>query len=355
MASLIPIGMIQGIPGPQGPVGPQGPTGSIYIEPSGDETGVTDRANIQAAIDAIGEAGIVRFHPEGVYTIDQSIRLKTGVILAGEGSTHGVASVIKPASGFKGILIATPEDGSRVQQCAIRGICFDGSDTALTAISVNAQETVIEDCTFRAFWTYGVTITGGASAKLCLNNVIRNNAFYPGNSAKFYNAILEDYYSADTKVTDNYIEGCTSSAIKLSGNNSHVSRNHIYACGCGIETRDSCEKRFMDNYIENIDECAVRCVSGSAEQGTLQLISAGNFFRNINRSGNAQGLYQFNGSAIKEVLISNQVFKADPGTGYTVANLIYYEGYDDPASIFQFKTETTVYDEDLVTDDIYGW
>ena len=108
--------------------------------PSGDTTGVTDTANIQALLNSAPPGGIVRLH-NGIYYTIATLSRPPGVILAGapgmgDSQAYGdSATIIKPVAAFTGTsVIAISAVGHALTQGgAIMGISIDGSLLAVTA------------------------------------------------------------------------------------------------------------------------------------------------------------------------------------------------------------------------------
>lgn len=254
------------------------------------------------------------------YAISSAIILPSNVILKGDNKKGAVFSRIKPTPGYTGNLIKSANHSTAfIQQSAIVGLFFDGSNTTNTAVDINASQCVIEHCTFRNCWTYGIRIGGISSILLGLNNVIQNCYFTDiPSEASFWNGILEDYYTGDNKLTSLYIQGCRDAGIISRGQNLQCTGNHIFQCVYGVYSTDSSEKIISQNYIELIEKSAIYVNNGSTSDGRLQADISHNEFRNINTSNIATAVIELHGSFLHDAIITANRLKRDDATTYTV-------------------------------------
>ena len=239
----------------------------------GDGT-TDDSRGFQSAINAatIAGNGIV-YAPDtnNGYAFGSAVKLPSNVLLLGDNKKGLELSRIKPTPGYTGNLVesigwsATAANATKIQNSGIVGFFFDGSSTTLTAVDTYCQECVFLDNTFKNMYTYGMRIAGKSSATndLGLNNNIHHNYFSKVGSTKFWDAIFEDYYTADNKYTNNYIEGCQNASIETRGANSLITENHLFDTKHHILSLDSVEKQITDNYLEFCTHSSIRVENGS--------------------------------------------------------------------------------------------
>ncbi len=283
--------------------------------------------------------GVVYF-PNTVlgYAIGSTLILPSNVILLGDNKKGCGASRIKPVSGFSGVLVQSASYGSSIiQQSGIVGLFFDGSNTTLTAIQLQCQECIIEHVDVQRCFTTGVHIGGISSSQLALNNVIQNCYLQKDpTNARFWNAILEDYYSGDTKIYHNYIEGTNEGGIHTRGANCVIQGNHIYDTVFGIYSEDTNERIFSNNYIEFAKAASIHIDSGTSFKPGLQLVCCNNIFRNPNTGAYASGasfnsgqtttgygVIELVGSYLTDAVISNNLVDRDSGTTYGMPYFVY--------------------------------
>lgn len=293
--------------------------------------GTTDDADaINNAIQASLELGGVVYFPstDNGFAIGSPIVLPSNVVLIGDNTKGAVASRIKPISGYSGNLIesegwnASEASATKIQQSAIIGLFLDGSGTTLTAIDIYGQECFISNCTIKNCFTYGIRIAG-KSSDLGLNNNIQNCYLTKVGSNRFYTGIFEDYYTGDNKFFNNYIEGCNDCGIETRGANCQISDCHIYDTKYHILSRDTVERQFTDNYLEFCTHSAIRVENGSSSESQLFMIVANNIFRNTNTGGSATGVIELNGSNCNYAVIQGNMLRRDSGTTYSSAYFVW--------------------------------
>jgi hypothetical protein len=273
----------QGFTGPQGP---QGPRGEPWIPASELQTNPKQRIEQELADKKVA------YLPPGTFTLNAPIVIGSNQALIGAGVGGFVTpTILKPAPGYTGALIESAGYGtSFVLRAHIKGLWLDGSDTTLTAIRLNCRESSISDVMIRACYTYGILIAGidsDPATGLALNNIVRDVKMFGGTIAKYWVGMMEDYYSADNRFINLYIEGCREACLESRGANALVHECHFYNCtqegtskAYGVVFRDSGEKYLTDCYIENIDGNGVY-IAGSTSRADF--IITGNIFRNIRR------------------------------------------------------------------------
>ena len=232
------------------------------------------------------------FLPPGTFMLDAPIQLDDGQTLVGAGvNGFSTNTILKPAPGYTGALVESNGFGTRcILRSHIRGIWFDGSDTTLTAVRLNCRESSIVDVMVRACHTYGVWIGGissDAASGLALNNTIRDVKMFGGTNAKYWVGVMEDYYTADNRFLNLYVEDCREACLESRGANALIHECHFYKCqqngsskAYGVVLRDSGEKYLTDCYIENIDGNGLYIAGGGS---SADIIVSGNIFRNIRR------------------------------------------------------------------------
>lgn len=302
-----------------------GPVNVIWFGATGNGT-TDDSAPINSAVTAAGVGRSVYIpHTPAGYAIGSPIDLPSGISLCGDNFKGGQLSRIFPMSGYTGPLVTSVGYGSsRIQQSGLDGLYFDGSATTDTAVALNCQECVVRNCTFSNMWTYAIHFGGINSTLLALNNVIEDCYFTNvPSSGTFYDAILEDYYSADTKMYNNYIQGCTNAGIHTRGSNIIITGNHLYDCAYGVYSEDADERIVVANYMEHFTNAAIYISSGSSTDLTLIANISNNEFRNVNIGGTALAVVELHGSYLNDSIIANNIVKRDGGTAYTVGYIVY--------------------------------
>ncbi len=303
----------------------------LYYGAKGD--GVTDDSRaINAAINAavVNGVGVVYFpNPTGGgYAIGSPIILPSNVLLLGDNKKGLKLSRIKPMPAYTGHLIestdwnATAALATRIQQSGIVGLFLDGSGTTLTAVDLYCQECFFSDNTYQNIFTYGIRIAGN-NIDLGLNNNIFDNYFTKVGSNRFYGAVFEDYYTADNKFTNNYIEGCDNAGIESRGSNCLITENHIFDCKYHILSRDTVERQITDNYLEFCTHSSIRVENGSSSENQLFMIVANNIFRNINTGGTANGVIELDGTDCDYALIQGNALRRDAGTVYSTPYFVW--------------------------------
>lgn len=165
---------------------------------------------------------------------------------------------------------------------------------------------------------------GLSSAALAANNVVRDSYFTNvTGGGSFYDCILEDYYSSDTKLYHNYVQGATNSCVHSRGANLMMLGNHLYDAVYGVYFEDANERTLVANYIENMTKNGIYVSSGSSSELNLILIALANEFRNINKGATVNGVIELAGSYLDTVNIIGNILKRDSGTTYQVPYMFY--------------------------------
>lgn len=303
----------------------------LYYGAQGD--GVTDDSRaINSAIAAATVNGIgAVYFPNttgGGYALGSPIILPDNVLLIGDNKKGLKLSRIKPIPGYTGHLIesigwnATAALATRIQQSGIVGLFIDGSGTTLTAVDLYCQECFFADSTYQNIFTYGIRIAGNNS-NLGLNNNVFDCYFSKVGSNRFYNAIFEDYFTADNKFFNNYIEGCANACIETRGANCQIMQNHFFDTKYHILSRDTVERQFLNNYLEFASDASILVVNGSSSENQLFMIVTGNIFRNINTGSTATGVIELTGTNCNYALIQANALRRDNGTGYSTSYFVY--------------------------------
>src|SRR5262249_385976 len=141
--------------------------------------GVTDdTAAFDAAVAAADASVLIKTvyvpHSSNGYVLSSAVSVPDDVVIWGDNRKGLQLSRIKPAPGYSGALFQSENYGvSRVLRMGIIGLFLDGSSTTLTAIQVNAQESIFCDLTIKNCFTYGIHLGGVSSAsdKQALNNL----------------------------------------------------------------------------------------------------------------------------------------------------------------------------------------
>ena len=279
--------------GQQGPQGIPGETRGTWLDPALLQNPYGAKIRIEQELNA----NKICLLPPGTFSLAQPIQIDSDQCLIGAGmGGFATPTILKPAPGYTGALIESKGFGSRcILRAHIKGIWFDGSDTTLTAIRLNCRESSITDVMVRACHTYGVWIGGissDAATGLALNNIVQNVKMFPGTTARYWVGMMEDYYSADNRFLNLYVEGCREACLESRGANALVHECHFYKCeqeggskAYGVVFRDSGEKYLTDCYIENVDGNGLYIAGGSSQ---ADIIVSGNIFRNIRRKNTSQ-------------------------------------------------------------------
>jgi hypothetical protein len=304
----------------------------------GDGT-TNDAVAFQAAVDA-ASASVVKtvYVPDTTgYVLGATVTLPSGVVVRGDNQKGLRRSRVKPASGFTSPLFTSDDYGvSRALRIGIHGIYIDGSSTTLTAIAVNAQESVFSDLTITDCFTYFLHLggVGSGSEEQALNNLIENN-FFAGQIGvtEAFDGLFIDYFSADNTITNNYIEACKDAGIRSRGYNNKITNNHIYAAsgtgggvGVGIYTETSADHDISQNYVELCAAEGVLMTGGGSDVDTLAAGIHGNIFRNIDTGNTSNGVIEISGSDVNAVSVSGNVVRRDASTSYATPYFVYFNG-----------------------------
>lgn len=258
-------------------------TGGFLVEIS-PQANLNPTEQVALINDALTAGGTVRLGA-GTWTINQPIVLPSYSALVGAGHSQSYQkTIIKPAAGYSGLLLHS--QGLNVEcifGAHVEGIHFDGSDTTLTAIKVNARECTFYKLKVTGCWTYGIQIlgiNGNAETGLALNNSFSDIRMAGGGSAKMWVCMMEDYYTADNRYHHLYLEDSQNALITSRGANCYISFSHFYNSDkhCVI-FEDSPEKVLCNSYLENSDGPAV-VFKGTGVQD-ISLVA--NIFRDIRR------------------------------------------------------------------------
>jgi hypothetical protein len=300
-----------------------------------------DHAAIQAAIDAADASLFIKRvylpDPSVAYTFGDTVTIPAGVVVFGDNRKGLELSRCKPAPAFTDPLFESEDYGnSRVLRIGIEGLFIDGSATTLTAIRVNAQESVFRDNTIKNCFTYGLHLGGisSASDEQALNNQIKDN-YLAGTigTTEFFDGLFIDYFSADNTITGNYIEASKDAGIRSRGYNNKITNNHIYSvagtgggAGVGIYTETSADHDISSNYIELTAAEAILMAGGGSDVGTLAGTVHGNVCRNIDTGNTSNGVIEISGSDVSALTVFGNVVRRDAATSYATPYFVYFNG-----------------------------
>ena len=303
--------------------------------------GITDcsqafQAAINAAATASNASARIVYIPDipNGYVIANTLYIPSSVLIKGDNLKGLQLSRIKPATGFTAPIFKSLNYGSARQlYIGIDGICIDGSNTTLTAIALNCQQSLLRDLTILDCYTYGIHIggIGPGSTQQALNNVITDN-YLAGTigTTQFYDGIFLDYYTADTKLFNNYVQACSNAAIHSRAYNDTATGNHLYAAVYGFLSETSCDKVYSANYIELMSKNGMLFNGGASDQATLNAAIHGNIFRNINTAGTENGVIAIEGSNISSFSAMGNAIRSDAGTSYSTPYMVYLNGIGFP-------------------------
>lgn len=319
----------------------QGPHFSARTYGALGDGSTNDHVAIQAAVDAADASLFIKRvylpDPAVAYVFNDTVTIPAGVTVFGDNMKGLELSRCKPASGFTAPLFESDDYGnSRVLRIGITGLFIDGSSTTLTAIQVNAQESVFRDLTIKNCFTYGLHLGGisSASDEQALNNQIKDN-YFAGTigSTEFYDGLFIDYFSADNTITGNYIEASKDAGIRSRGYNNKITNNHIYSvagtgggAGIGIYTETSADHDISSNYIELTAAEAILMDGGGSDVGTLAGTVHGNVCRNIDTGNTSNGVIEISGSDVSALTVFGNVVRRDAATSYATPYFVYFNG-----------------------------
>lgn len=306
---------------------------------TGDGT-ADDSAAIQAALDAAAAGSQKRVyvpHTANGYAIGSTLTIDEGVTLFGDNLWGQERSRIKPRPGFTSPLLRTEDYGvTRKLRVGIIGLFFDGSSTTLTAIQANIQESLIQNCTVKNCFTYGIHfggISSGPTAQALNNHILDNYLAGQIGVTEFFDGIFIDYFSADNTIERNYIEASKDAGIRSRGYNNKITNNHIYSVagtgggvGAGIYTETSADHDISQNYIELCAAEGVLMQGGGSDVATLAAGIHGNVFRNIDTGNTSNGVIEIAGSDVSAVSVSGNVVRRDAATSYATPYFVYFNG-----------------------------
>jgi len=251
------------------------------VTPSGDTSGATDAAAIQAALNsaaAAASAGSLRtVKLFGSYTVNATVQVPGLVVL----DMHGAS--VKAANGSNlDAVIASPAalttaagqsydapvtirggvvDGNRANQTAGQGY---GILVAAGNIPAGAGASSIEDVLVRETRGPGIcmsevnlggnTLAVGAAASSAVEPRIVRNRVYNAGSWGIWQRGGGSSNMTDGYMVDNIVGFCTLDGIRVdSAGGWKIDGNHVYGAGLsGILVQGSFSTRIVDNYIEGI-------------------------------------------------------------------------------------------------------
>ena len=343
--------------------GGMGPVFNVLAYGAKGDGTTDDAAAIRSAITAASPNGVVYFPTTANgYALGSALILPSNVILLGDNRKASGLSKLKPVAGYSGLLIQSANYGTTIiQQAAIVGITIDGSNTTQTAIQLQCQECTIEHVCILRCWTSGIEIGGISGTQLALNNTIQScylqkdaNLSDP-SPARFWNCILEDYYSADNKFYANYLEGCNEAGIHTRGSNTFIQGNHIYDTVFGIYSEDTNERIFTNNYIEFCKAASIHVENGTSFKPGLQAVICNNIFRNPNTDAYApgasfnggqcttgDGVIELHGTNLTDAVISGNIVDRDSGLTDTMPYFVYVAAGASNIAISNNMAETGV-------------
>ena len=237
--------------------------GIAFINPSGDNTGATDLAAIQVALNSGFEVQLV----PGIYYVNAPVELPNSAVIRGVGrpeiSKNGMA-VIQAAASIPAVLVSTgwlentqttfPAGGVNIfdlkidgNSLASNGILLQTADSTIRNVSV--ENTKFEAIEFTTIGHDGTTILTGSASNNRIESCSLNNCGGYGivTVESAGNSVFTDGF-----ITDCIIAGCTSAGISLQRAGGWlVSGNHLYGLSQhGIQLGVMDNTRVLGNYIE---------------------------------------------------------------------------------------------------------
>jgi hypothetical protein len=270
-----------------GQAGPA-PAGIVTAPPpSGDATGITDTARLQAALNAVSPGQSLAFPGSG-YVVSQPLQIPNAIGLVGPSASRpgkpraapvAPAATIMAAAGanLPAVLTDTvyPTTGASPvpsSSIMIRGVIIDGNAANQTGgtghgIALLTRASAIEDCTVQNTRGSGIVIAdqnaGGSSTAIgsqVENGIFRCNVYKPGGG---YGIWVQRHVNT---LTDGYLTECivdcffTGSAIGVQMDNMagwRVFRNHVYACqGHAYVFRHCSNAWIVDNFADNFGQAS---------------------------------------------------------------------------------------------------
>jgi hypothetical protein len=256
--------------------------------PSGDATGVTDTARLQAALHALSPGRFLALQDSG-YVVNQPLQMRNATGLIGPAASRPgkpraapvpPAATIVAAAGanLPAVLTdtaypttaASPVPSSSIM---IRGVIIDGNAANQTGgagygIALLTRASAIEDCTVQNTRGSGIVLAdqnaGGsptAAGSQVENGIFRCNVYKPGGG---YGIWVQRHVST---LTDGYLTECivdcyfTGTAIGVQMDNMagwRVFRNHVYACQGDAYVFNHCSNAWIvDNFADNFGQASL--------------------------------------------------------------------------------------------------
>lgn len=234
---------------------------TIYVPPSGDTTGATDRANIQAAIDAAtethteltnsnaffshGKATVIALI--GKYTINGALTMKQGVWLRGQ---SWLGTTVHLAPGSNSSMLVWPD---KTYWTGVEDVHFDGHAESQTAGGAAI------DCSAGG----AVTVRGDSCSAPVIQRVMVTYAYGSGIKIAAVEARISDCYvyragayGFELSGSDSFMHGCASGD----------SRNAGFLISGGQHHLSNCKSWWSGNYQANRTKLA-STVTSAAEPG----------------------------------------------------------------------------------------
>ena len=208
---------------------------TIYVPPSGDTTGATDRANIQAAIDAATETHTELTNSNaffshgkataialiGKYTINGVLTMKQGVWLRGH---SWLGSTVHLAPGSNSSMLVWPD---KTYWTGVADIHFDGHAESQTAGGAAI------DCSAGG----AITVRGDSCAAPFLERIMVTYAYGSGIKIAAVEARISDCYvyragnhGFEMASSDSFMYGCASGDSRKAGFYFAGGQHHVTSC-----------------------------------------------------------------------------------------------------------------------------
>jgi len=214
--------------------------------PSGDTTGATDTAAIQAALNAAPSQDGVVFLKSGTgpFWVNATLQLPGGVRLDSFGSFG--AAMIKVAAGtvLNGAVIVSAawatNSTTSGPPVSVRNICVHGNGVTGHGILLMNYNSDIQDCDISTVGGSGIVLTDQNSAGTTISNtevecrIVNNKINFP-----LTHGIWVQDHNGSGKITDGYMQNnivANSGDVAIRNERAagwFIDNNHVYACGNG--------------------------------------------------------------------------------------------------------------------------
>ncbi|MEV6599945.1 right-handed parallel beta-helix repeat-containing protein [Actinoplanes sp. NPDC051346] len=239
-----------------------GTTGLVVITPSGDETGATDRAAIQEALQGVGRQALLG---TGTFYIDKPIVMYSNQRLFGSGAQatkivqkgagHGIMSVSTASVNYVTISGLTLMADQKVAGSS--GIYLVPSTTTDVESFTGISNITIEDCVVRDWGDCGVYLSAAIASRITRVQTVKNggNGFYVTKTrlenkvAAATSLAFEACYALNNAKNGYELDNVSYSTLNACANDGGQRGYALYTCGSVTLTSCAAEVYTVEGFL----------------------------------------------------------------------------------------------------------